>query len=56
MDSDADISRAKTWIDYGNSTIDGTIIKDGSTYYRFVKNEAANSATNPNGKVSKVLA
>lgn len=30
----------KVWIDKDKSTIDTTVIKDGSTYYRFSKNES----------------
>ncbi|KAG9108702.1 hypothetical protein FRC07_008413 [Ceratobasidium sp. 392] len=45
-------STAQTWIDYGYPVIDTTLAYDSSssTYYRFSKDERANSASAPNGK------
>ncbi|KAG9104500.1 hypothetical protein FRC06_001881 [Ceratobasidium sp. 370] len=45
-------SAAEVWIDYGYPVIDTTLAFDSSssTYYRFSKDERANSASAPNGK------
>lgn len=43
-------SAAKTWKDPGYSVIDSTVIKNGSTYYRYSKDERGNSSSSPCGK------
>ncbi|WP_232213027.1 glycoside hydrolase family 43 protein, partial [Saccharomonospora saliphila] len=43
-------SEPKVWIDPGHSVIDSTIIRHDGTYYRFTKDERANSPDAPCGK------
>ncbi|WP_336920883.1 immunoglobulin-like domain-containing protein [Aquipuribacter sp. SD81] len=43
-------SEAEVLIDYGYSTIDTTMIEHDGDVYRFTKNEANRSSTNPGGK------
>lgn len=41
---------AQVWLDPGYSVIDSTVAKDGSTYYRFTKDERSNTTSTPCGK------
>ncbi len=43
-------SAAKTWKDPGYSVIDSTVIKNGSTYYRYSKDERNNTSSAPCSK------
>jgi hypothetical protein len=43
-------SDARVWLDPGHSVIDSTVLRHGSTYFRFTKDERSNTPSSPCGK------